>query len=419
MTVHNHSGAAPISASTLLPPVEVIEHPSLNQARREVGAFTKASIAKMRCRAGQREAFFWDRACRGLGLRALSSGKRSWVYQYRDEHRRTRRIVLGDVSAVNLEAARASARQHAAAVTQGANPSVQRKSRRAAPTVLEMVDAYLRHAKTRQRSRSYTETQRHLRQHAARLHHDRAESIQRRDISALLDGVAKNSGPTAANRTRAALSAMWSWALRTGLVDADTNPVAYTIRQVERSRERTLADAELKAIWAATAGDNDYDRIVRLLLLTGCRREEIGGLRWEEVGENWLLIGGERMKGAITHEISLLAAIAAALPERPENAEGCVFGRRGSGFSGWSKAKRALDARIAKAGMTIAPWTLHDLRRTFSTRLHDAGVEPIVVEALLAHKQQGVAGVYNRASFREAKQRALAQWYEILSAILD
>jgi integrase len=173
-----------------------------------------------------------------------------------------------------------------------------------------------------------------------------------------------------------------------------------------------------KAIWAATPGGGDYHRIVRLALLTGCRREEIGGLRWEEIGDDWLLIGGGRMKGGIIHEIPLLSAIAAALPARPENAQGCVFGRRGSGFSGWSKGKKALDARITGAGTTMAPWTLHDLRRTFSTKLHDAGVEPIVVEALLAHKQQGVAGVYNRASFRDAKREALARWHEILSAVL-
>ncbi len=110
--------------------------------------------------------------------------------------------------------------------------------------------------------------------------------------------------------------------------------------------------------------------------------------------------------------------IAAALPARPEKAEGCVFGRRGTGFSGWSKCKKALDTKITEAGTELAPWTLHDLRRTFSTRLHDAGIEPIVVEALLAHKQQGVAGVYNRASFREAKRHALARWHEILSEIL-
>ena len=372
----------------------------------------------MRCGPGQAEAFFWDAGCRGLGLRALGSGKRSWVYQYRDEHRRTRRIVLGDVSAVSLEAARDAARQHAASVIQGGNPSAQRKAKRAATTMLDIIEAYLRYARTRQRPRSYKETERHLRLHSASLHHDCAEAVRRGDITTLLERVAKDSGPAAANRTRAALSAMWSWGLRTGLIEADSNPVTFTVRQVERPRERTLTDAELKAIWAATVGRGVYQRIVRLALLSGCRREEIGGLRWNEVGDEWLLIGAGRMKGGITHEVPMLPMIATMLPERPEKAEGCVFGRRGTGFSGWSKCKKALDTKITEAGTELAPWTLHDLRRTFSTRLHDAGIEPIVVEALLAHKQQGVAGVYNRASFREAKRHALARWHEILSEIL-
>ncbi len=77
------------------------------------------------------------------------------------------------------------------------------------------------------------------------------------------------------------------------------------------------------------------------------------------------------------------------------------------GFSGWSKGKTNLDAKIAGLGLEMPAWGLHDLRRTFSTRLHDASVEPIVIEAVLAHKQQGVAAVYNRASFRDAKRAAL------------
>jgi integrase len=160
---------------------------------------------------------------------------------------------------------------------------------------------------------------------------------------------------------------------------------------VEKPRDRTLTDEELKAIWKATDGGGEYDRIVRLCLLTGCRREEIGGLRWDEVHDDQLKIGTERMKGGIAHEVPLLPAFVETLPVRHESGEGCVFGRRGTGFSGWSKSKRALDAKLAKTGHCLTPWTLHDLRRTFSTRLHDAGIEPLVVEALLAHKQQGVA----------------------------
>src|SRR5215831_1906539 len=417
MNRHEQSVAAPALASTVLPSAEVIQLATARPSTRVAGGFTRASINKMHCPPGKSEALFWDTACRGFGMRALKSGRRSWIYQYRDEHRRTRRIAIGDVSAVSLDTARAVARQHAANVTQGANPSVQRKAKRSAITVLDVIEAYLRDAKTRRRPRSYRETERHLRRHAAPLHHERAETLRRQDIAKLLDRVAAASGPVAANRLRAALSALWTWGLRTGLVEADSNPVSFTPKQVEKPRERTLTDEELKAIWKATDGAGDYDRIVRLCLLTGCRREEIGGLRWDEVHDDQLKIGTERMKGGIAHEVPLLPTIAGTLPARHESVRGCVFGRRGAGFPGWSRAKRALDAKLAKAGHCMRPWTLHDLRRTFSTRLHDAGIEPLVVEALLAHKQQGVAAVYNRASFREAKRSALTRWHEILKQL--
>jgi integrase len=407
-------------ASTALPRAEVIQLPTSKRKLPSAhGFFTKLGITKMRCPVGKKEAFFWDTNCGGFGMRTLSSGRRSWIFQYRDEHKRTRRIALGDVSAVSLDAARDAARQHAATVTKGGNPSAQRQTKSAAVTMIAVVNAYLRHANVRQRPRSFLETERHLRCHAASLHHERAEAVRRRDISELLERVTAERGPVAANRLRAALSAMWTWGLRTGLIESDSNPVTLTIRHSETPRERTLTDDEIKAVWQATEGDGDYSQIVRLCLLTGCRRQEIGSLRWYEIGDDAIVVGGKRMKGAIPHEIPMLPMIAAAIPARPEPPEGGVFGRRGTGYSGWSKGKSALDAKIAKAGFEALPWGLHDLRRTFSTRLHDAGVEPLVIEALLAHKQQGVAAVYNRASFREAKRAALTRWHEILRSVVS
>jgi integrase len=317
-----------------------------------------------------------------------------------------------------LEDAREEARKKAASVAHGANPSVERKKKRAADTLLKVIEAYLQYAKARQRPRSFQETERHLRAHAAALHHDRVETVQRRDVNAVLERITESSGPIAANRVRASLSALWSWGLRTGLIDADSNPVAFTVRQPEKARERVLSDAELKAIWNATSDDADHSRIVRLCLLTGCRREEIGSLRWRELQDDKIVLGADRMKGGVGHEVALLPMISAALPRRPGATDECVFGSRGTGFSGWSKRKKGLDAKIAKAGLNVPPWGLHDLRRTFSTRLHDAGVEPLVIEAMLAHKQQGVAAVYNRASFREVKRAALLRWHEIVRGII-
>ncbi|MDE2284572.1 MAG: integrase family protein [Hyphomicrobiales bacterium] len=404
MTRHEYPASASASASTLLPGAEVIPFSPARRNRVDPGTFTKATVRKMQCPPGQEEKFFWDTGCRGFGIRALRTGRRSWIFQYRDEHGRTRRIVLGDVSAVDLEQARNAARRTAASVTHGSNPSLDRKKRRAAGTVLEVIEAYLSNAKGRQKARSYKETERHLRAHAAALHHDRAEAVRRHEISVLLERITMRSGPVAANRVRATLSALWTWGLRTGLIEGESNPVAFTVRNPEKARERVLSDAELKAVWGATDDDADYSRVVRLCLLTGCRREEIAGLRWNEIQDDRIVIDPSRMKGNQAHEIALLPMISSALPTRPETADGCVFGRIGTGFSGFSAGKEKLDAALVKAGMHTPPWGLHDLRRTFSTRLHDAGVEPIVVEALLAHKQQGVAAVYNRASFREAKR---------------
>jgi Arm DNA-binding domain len=226
MSGHERSASTGESASILLPAAtEVVVLAKAKAKTSSRRSFTKANINRLQCPTGQGEAFFWDTSCRGFGMRALRSGRRSWIYQYRDEHKRTRRIVLGDVSAVSLDAARVAARKHAASVTQGANPSVDRKKKGDAVSVLSLIDAYLRHAKKSQRPRPYQETERHLRRHAAPLHHDRAEALHRRDIAELLERIAKKSGPVCANRVRATLSATWTWAMRSGLIETDSNPI--------------------------------------------------------------------------------------------------------------------------------------------------------------------------------------------------
>src|SRR6185312_8771244 len=187
--------------------------------------------------------------------------------------------------------------------------SVERKTKRTAGTLLELTEGYLVQAKARLRPRSYKETERNLRVHAASLHYERIDAVRRRDISEVLERITNKSGPTAANRVRAALSALWTWGLKTGRIDGDTNPVAFTLHHAEKTRERTLSDAEIRAIWQATNAEDDHARVVRLCLLTGCRREEIAGLRWSEVLADNIVIHADRMKGKLPHEISLLPMI--------------------------------------------------------------------------------------------------------------
>ena len=98
-----------------------------------------------------------------------------------------------------------------------------------------------------------------------------------------LKAIEADSGPVSRNRARSTLSAMFSWAIKERYKHLKLNPVDGTGKVEEADpRDRVLTDAELVEIWNALP-DNDYGRIVKLLLLTGQRREEIGGLQWREI----------------------------------------------------------------------------------------------------------------------------------------
>jgi integrase len=163
--------------------------------------------------------------------------------------------------------------------------------------------------------------------------------------------------------------------------------------------------------------DDQYGAIVRLLVLTGQRREEIGGLRWSEMDlvRRVISLPGERTKNGRPHEIPVTAAVIAVIEAQPRRgARDLIFGDGSGSFQGWSRAKAALDKRIAKsAGNALAPWRLHDVRRTVATSMADLGVQPHVVEAVLNHvsgHKAGVAGVYNRSLYAAEKRAALELW---------
>jgi integrase len=203
---------------------------------------------------------------------------------------------------------------------------------------------------------------------------------------------------------------------------AESNPIVGSNKAVTKgARDRVLSDDELRLIWNALAS-NDYADIVRLLALTGQRRDEIGSLRWQEIDLDKAVIAlpAERTKNSRPHDIPLSPAALGILKARPRLAGSeFVFTSRANGYFGWNKV--ALDARIV-AKETIPPWRLHDLRRTVSTRMHgELAIAPHIVEAVLNHvsgHKAGVAGVYNRAAYAKEKAIALARWAEHLTAIV-
>jgi integrase len=197
--------------------------------------------------------------------------------------------------------------------------------------------------------------------------------------------------------------------MQNGLVE--NNPTIGTRKpQANKPRERVLSDEELVAIWKACK-DDDYGRIIRLLILLGARRQEIGGIAWSELdldGGTWTL-PAERSKNGRKHALPLMPMaldIIRAVPRMVSREQ--LFGLRSEdGFNSWDKGKAA----IARSG--VSNWTPHDIRRTVATRMADIGIMPHIIEEILGHvggHKGGVAGIYNRSSYEREVRNALALW---------
>jgi integrase len=369
---------------------------------------------------GKSEVICFDDKVAGFGIRVREGGSRTWIFQYRVGTKQ-RRLTIGSASSMTAAKARQAAEDLDAKVHLGGDPAGDKaQARVAASNVLtfEMaMEEYLAVEERELRPRSFEEKQRNMRVHAKPLHKLELAKIDLKTIAAELRRITKASGPVAANRARSTWSAFFNWCAGEGYVES--NPVAFTNKNDEAPRERVLAHDELHAIWNALP-QGDYGDIIKLLALTGLRREEIGGLRWSEIDfeSGNIELSGERTKNGLDHVAPMSGAVRAILEARPRfEGRGFVFGRGKRGFSGWSRCKERLDETVK-----IAPWTAHDLRRTLSTGMHDdLKVLPHVVEAVINHisgHRAGVAGIYNRATYYAEKKQALALWADHLMALV-
>ena len=370
---------------------------------------TLANVARIHLPSGKTEHIEFDEAMPGFGLRIRGNGKkehRTYIAQYKigSKHRR---MTLGNAAKVTLESARAHARKIFAQRELGKDPANDRADVRKAAghTLGAEIVKYLAVKERKLKPRSYIETKRHLRKglEAATRHCHRQHRPGQ--VAATLGAIAKGSAVTA-NRSRAALSAFFRWAIGEGL--CDQNPVTGTNRQEENGpRERALSDAELAKVWLA-APDNDYGRIVQLLIFTGCRRDEIGGLKRSEIdlAARTLTLSLDRTKNSQQHVVPLsddALAIIKAIPRRDREH---VFGTGKGGFSGWSKSKKTIE----QTAKLKTDWTLHDLRRTARTGWGKLGVQPHVAEAILNHLPAKLIRTYDRNTYAAEKKAALDLW---------
>jgi len=377
-------------------------------------ALTDTSVKQAKP-ANQRREISDGGSC--LALIIQPTGLKSWIVRYRANGERVKKSI-GSYPAISLADARARARADREDATAGG--SVPAPIRIAAPapapvagsgaTVAEVWDDYAARRLPLKKAGTQARYSGIFRNQILPGWRDRPiASITRDDTNAIADGAEDKRGPNARNSLITVGSAVFTFALRKNLIIA--NPFDKVEKLSLDSRDRVLSDGEIKTFWGACEKLGPiFGPMFQLLLLTGCRRTEVSGMRYSEldaVKHVWN-IPASRTKNKRPHSVYLSEAMLAVLSTM-SRIEDCdfVFTSNGKTSStGYSKGKELLDEITGP----LPDWTLHDLRRTFATGCGLLGIPEADIEKCLNHPKGRVAGTYNRATYSKEMKAAWEKW---------
>lgn len=372
--------------------------------------------------------FLWDEDLKGFGLKVTAGGAVSYVVQYRMGGReaKTRRYTIGGHgSPWTPTTAREEAARMLLLVAQGVDPVESDKQRRREAVDLAFSNYAERFTKSCKGAGWLRLVKRSFRLHINPVLKDKAlPTITRVDVVEVFDRMPVEQVGNRRN-VFAVLRRMFKWAITRGDIASSPMEGMETPPPV-KPRERWLNDAELGLVWnLAPKTHRCFGPIVRLLIATGQRREEITDLHWHELNrdEREMSLSGDRTKNGEPTSVPLndLAVAELDMVARSETwpKRGRVFPTSsGAKFTAHNKGKLALDRLMTESGEDVLPpWRLHDLRRTVATGFQRLGVRFEVTEAVLNHvsgSRAGVAAIYQRHDWKPEKRAALTAWNDHL-----
>lgn len=397
------------------------------------GKITKRAVDAMR--AGPRNDFLWDNETKGFGVKITPAGKRVYILQYRlgGAGTPTQRYTIGPHGPWTPDAAEKEAKRLLAIVNQGGNPSDDKRQRQREATDLTfnaVADRFeaLEIPKRWPKSGGFVKDA--LRLHLRpKLGKRPLPSITGPEIVALLDDL--EGGPALRRNVYAVIHRLLRWSKGRGELAANPLEDIEAPKPVA-SRNRVLADRELRLVWIASEELGPvFCALVRLLLITGQRRDEVAAVDWRELDREraeWLL-PASRAKNGREHLIPLSPQAVALFDTL---ADGERWPKKGyvlttdagkSRVSGFSKAKRKLDEQIADLieddEAPVDPWRFHDLRRSAATGLQRLRIPSDWIEAAQNRRKSGMAGVYQRYEFADEKREALETWGAHVAGLID
>ena len=339
---------------------------------------------------------FYDNQLPGFGIR-VSQRSKSFVVMY---GRRRQLKTLGRYPSLSLKEARKQAQTFIGAD----KPQTQKSNLRFS----EARDRFLEESEAKHKKQTTADYKRHL---AFYGFEKPLRDITRTEVMDRLKALSNQ--PVTQNHTFSTLVTFFKWALRNDFLDR--TPLEGEKKPApKRHRERVLDEDELRLVYQrATTFSFPYGHIVRLLILTGQRRSEITHLTRDRVGETLQFLD---TKNRTDHEIPLLPMARAVIEKIPHKKSYLFQNTKPVPFSAFSKAKVDFDEELE-----IAPYRLHDLRRTFSSNMAMIGTPLHVTERILNHKSgtiSGVAAIYNRHTYMQEMRDALSAWEEYLAGLV-
>lgn len=379
---------------------------------------TDARIRTLRAKDNRYEV--WDTEP-GFGLRIAPTGRRTFIYLYRFEGR-PRRYSIGVYPRMSLAAARESVAKARIKIQNGVDPGAekiaQRNAFRDSDSFAELAHEWIeRHAKP---NRKTWEADKKLLETDAlpAWGKRKAKSITRRDVIKLIDQIMDRSAPVAANRTLGLIKQVFKFGVQRDILD--TSPaVAIDKPAKEKRRDRVLSEAEIRTFWRglerASMG-GDLRIALKLCLVTAQRRAEVTGMHQREIDGDWWTISKERSKNGKAHRVPL-SPLAKQLISEASGDEYLFPSPRKEG----PIEARALINALAKNRNVLSDdrFTVHDLRRTASTRMAEIGVSRFDIGKILNHTDHEVTAIYDLYTYDKEKKRALLKWGRRLQDILD
>ncbi len=360
------------------------------------------------------QSTYWDEKLPGFGCRVSQGGQKTFVVMYGPREARRRKAV-GKYPLRSLKEARDLARKLQAEIALGVVPETPKHS----CSFDEALESFLDAAEQRLRPRTFNDYKRFLNRYFS-FGKKRIAEISKQDIQQRLSKL--RSVPSEQMHADTIVRIFFNWAYREELIEK--NPTLRLQRLAKTpTRERVLSDVELKKVYVAASQFTwPFGSIVQLCILTGQRRSEIGMLSWEWINldDRLITLPGEKVKNGRSHAFPIGDTTFDLLKRLPQVGEFVFPGRTQSNdiFNGWAKSKKDLDSTLSEVGH----YTLHDLRRTYSTLHARIGTPIHITERLLNHASgsiSGVAAIYNRHNYIEEMRHAIDAYESHLRGLCE